>query len=148
MFFGERENSSCYICGQGGHLAANCTGKAKEKSGAFDEIGQNLAAKPYVYLHINLLREYLEIELKIQDLPFWNFERAIDDYVFLCFFVGNDFLPHLPSLEIREGAIDKLIDIWKVNLIKFGGYMTDSGDISLDRVCILLHDLGHVEVIF
>ena len=47
-------------------------------------------------------------------LPF-ELERAIDDWVFLCF-AGNDFLPHLPSLDVRDNGIDTLVQCWKRSL--------------------------------
>lgn len=41
----------------------------------------------------------------------------------MCFFVGNDFLPHLPSLEIREQAIDRLIKLYKDVVYTTKGYV-------------------------
>jgi len=88
------------------------------------------AKKPFLWFHVNRLREYLASELRVPTTDFrFDPERGIDDWVFLCFFVGNDFLPHLPSLEIREGAIDTLLDIYKKNLPMMGGYLTDNGEV-------------------
>ena len=102
--------------------------------------------KPFIWLHVDILREYLEIELKIPHLSFpFDFERAIDDWVFMCFFVGNDFLPHLPSLDVRDNSIDTLLNIWKRNLNAMKGYMTCDGQVNLGRVEIMMKGLGDQE---
>ena len=75
----------------------------------------------FIFVRLSVLREYLRRDLAMPNLPFpYDFERAIDDWVFMCFFVGNDFLPHLPSLEIRENAIDRLVKLYKEAVYKTG----------------------------
>lgn len=104
------------------------------------------STKPFIWLHIDILRQYLEIELFVPKLNFpFNFERAIDDWVFMCFFVGNDFLPHLPSLDVRDHSIDRLTQIWKRSLNQINGYMTCDGNVKLDKVEIVLKQLGNIE---
>ncbi|CCI46952.1 unnamed protein product [Albugo candida] len=103
---------------------------------------------PLQFLHIAILREYLEFEFLplAQTLPFpYDFERIVDDFVFLCFFVGNDFLPHLPSLDIRDGALDFLILLYAKLLPTLKGYLTDSGEVNLSRVNAILAEVGAVE---
>ncbi|CAI5721635.1 unnamed protein product [Peronospora destructor] len=136
-------------------LDANGTTLSKRKRGEFGEHDADLVASdltPMQYLHIATLREYLQIEFEPLShvLPFeYDFERVVDDFVFLCFFVGNDFLPHLPSLDIRDGALDFLILIYAKLLPAMGGYLTDGGHVNLSRVDVILAEVGQVEdVIF
>ena len=100
-------------------------------------------------MKIAVLREYLYLEFKNVKLPTgfeFDFERIVDDFVFLCFFVGNDFLPHLPSLSIREGALDAIIFIYKNLLPSLGGYLTNaSGGLNFSEIDVFLDDLSRVE---
>ena len=63
----------------------------------------------------------------------------------MCFFVGNDFLPHLPSLDIREDGIDTLIAIWRDNIPIMNGYVTKDGHVDLERAQVILEGLAKQE---
>jgi 5'-3' exonuclease len=39
-------------------------------------------------------------------------QQIVDDFVFLLYFMGNDFLPHSPSFEIKNKGIDKILEIY------------------------------------
>lgn len=146
VFFQESKGRTCHICGQKGHIAEACKGEARQKEGDFGEKDKALTDKPFIWLHVSVLREYLEAELHVPQAPFrFDLERALDDWVFMCFFVGNDFLPHLPSLDIRENGIDTLIAIWRDNIPLMGGYVTKDGHVDLERAQFILDGLAKQE---
>lgn len=137
---------TCKLCGQPGHYADQCRGTPKEKSGEFDEKAPKTELKPFIFLHVPILREYLGAEMYVPGQNFrFDLERALDDWVFMCFFVGNDFLPHLPSLDIHEDGIDKLIAIWRDNVPIMGGYLTCDGEVDLARAQVILQGLAKQE---
>ncbi len=146
VFFQESKARTCRLCGQKGHKAEECRGEVKVKDGEFDEKDKAAPLKPFIWLHVSVLREYLEAELYVPQQPFrFDLERALDDWVFMCFFVGNDFLPHLPSLDIREDGIDTLIAIWRDNIPAMGGYLTKDGHVDLERAQFILNGLAKQE---
>lgn len=101
-----------------GHEMKDCLGIQRGQDSDMKEFGSET---DFIFVRLNVLREYLERELQMPNLPFkYEFDRVLDDWVFMCFFVGNDFLPHLPSLEIREGAIDRLVTLYKDCVYKTG----------------------------
>ena len=40
-------------------------------------------------------------------------KNRLYDYIFLCFFLGNDFMPHFPSVNIRTNGISIVLNAYK-----------------------------------
>lgn len=135
----------CEICGQYGHILMDCRGLIQQEIPDYQCTPLQKETN-FIFIRLPILREYLEKDLQISNSPVaFDLERAIDDWVFMCFFVGNDFLPHLPSLEIRENAIDRLIKLYKDMIHETRGYLTNAGEVNMERVQIILDNLGAVE---
>ncbi|ETO14496.1 hypothetical protein RFI_22856 [Reticulomyxa filosa] len=64
----------------------------------------------------------------------FNLERIIDDFVFLCTLVGNDFIPPLPTISIATGGLEHLFLRYKAILPQLPDYLTYHGKINMESV--------------
>lgn len=71
--------------------------------------------------------------------------RIVDDFVFMCMLVGNDFIPHLPHLDISEGAIELMFRVYRRLLPTWGGYLTDRNRLHPGRLESFLKVLSRRE---
>ena len=73
----------------------------------------------YIYLKIDPLKDHIIRSLNIDfDID----DSIIDDYIFICFLLGNDFMNHIPSLSLRYGGHDLLLNIYSKLQHKYQGY--------------------------
>lgn len=75
-------------------------------------------------------------------------DGRINDYIFMCFFLGNDFLPHFPALNIRTHGNFTILETYKRVISKFPGRRfidLDSGNIQWKWVKVFVAELATSE---
>ncbi|OAG28891.1 5'-3' exoribonuclease 2 [Nematocida displodere] len=131
VFWIEREEKSeCPQCKVVGHSLGNCI---------------PTAFPPYVYLDIGVLRGYLQKEFEKAVSLGANFDRMLDDWIFVCFFVGNDFLPSIPSMDIKVNAIETITASYITGLVERHRYLTDNGKIYMPELAQMMQSLSNSE---
>jgi 5'-3' exonuclease len=62
-----------------------------------------------------------------------------NDYIFICYFLGNDFLPHLPSIDICNDGLETIINAYMDVFQELGRNMIRfiDGKVSIDQEFIL-----------
>merc|ERR1711871_440790 len=69
------------------------------------------------YVSIDLMRvlikdtmeELIDVDKKESVIDAKYTDNIINDFIFICYLLGNDFLPHLPALDIYSDGLDILI---------------------------------------
>jgi 5'-3' exonuclease len=105
----------------------------------FDDIMAN-----YFLVNVHKFRQSLLnfIQIDVKD------NNAVEDFIFFTFFIGNDFLPNITSLDISNDGIETLLRVYETT-IKNKGYLVSKtvGQLNINKESFkyLLQTLGSVE---
>jgi len=109
-------------------------------------IDSSLEPDMYYYLDIP---EFTEVLIKYmnndKELIKEQEKNKVYDYIFLCFFLGNDFLPHFPAANIRTGGIDKMLNAYKATIGETNLNLTDGKTIYWGNVRKVIEELAKLE---
>jgi len=67
--------------------------------------------EPFLYVSINKLKE--SIKLYYNEYFPIDKDNLINNYVFLSFLLGNDFVPHISFISIKNNSLEELLNFYK-----------------------------------
>lgn len=84
------------------------------------------ANTPLQYLNVCMLQTQIIWHIESYGDIYTQEERShvTKDYILLCFLLGNDFLPHSPSLSIQDKGVDVLLETYVPLRKQFGVFLT------------------------
>lgn len=78
------------------------------------------------YLNINNLKQAIINELKPQWSSILNEYEIIESYCVMCSILGNDFIPHILTLNMKNNGLNKLINITTLAIKENGALVSDN----------------------
>ncbi len=76
------------------------------------EFAKKMNDNPYLYLSIGSLAHYIAVALN-DTISTYHRGNLVNDFIFISFLLGNDFLPHIFGINIKTNGVDMLLDIYK-----------------------------------
>lgn len=109
-------------------------------------IDKSLDPNSLYVIHIPAFKNQLVFYLNNDVEPTTEVEsNRIYDYIFLCFMLGNDFLPHFPALNIRRNGMDILLETYRNILGKHKQNIISDGKIVWKNFRKIIKDLAENE---
>lgn len=102
-----------------GHEFYVCEGYLSEDDYHSSCASHQQAEDKYIVIKLDNLRECIVRDFQLPNVSF-DTERLVDEWVFLCTLLGNDFILPLPSLEVKEDAVEILVNLYKEHVAPTG----------------------------
>lgn len=129
-FIQTQKKYKCDNCNKDGHLTTYCN---------------NLMLYSCIYIDIPVLKNILHSELSSLIKVNFDFPRIVDDWIFMSFLAGNDFLPSLQCFDVRFEAIEVLTRLLARNFNQTRRYITYQGELNFHVLINLFKILSEEE---
>jgi len=110
-------------------------------------LGDSFSNEDLLYLDHRQLSKAILSEMGVP-ANYNNARGKIYDYIFACFLLGNDFLPHFPSLNIRTHGNYTILELYKRLFARYpdrGFISLETGNIQWAWVKLFLQELAKEE---
>ena len=101
----------------------------------------------YIYLDISILQKSLIQEIK-PTIYNGSDKYLLYDYLIICFFLGNDFIQKIPSIQIRYNGLSNLMNVYHKIQRDYNGYFTFTDEnymIKMSAVAVWINELSKYE---
>lgn len=95
----------------------------------------------YYYINLAKIRETL-VNAFLCEQSLNDDNIHINDFIAMIFFTGNDFLPHLPTIEILDGGVEHLFETYRMVVKQYGPLTTNTQTLNMKSVQVFLGTLG------
>ena len=103
----------------------------------------------YFFVDIRELKKCISNEIYYISLEGgYDQEKSLKDYIFFTFLIGNDFLPHIHSLEITNKGIDILYKCYLDTVVEKGNLLEEKANkinFKKDAIVELMKNLASLE---